>query len=198
MPILQNIADAFQTIVTGIIHNSPAVLTMLAILWGIYFFNFIFFKKNLNFLGIYPRSLHGLIGIVFAPFLHDNFEHLLFNSIPFFFLANFLLLSGLREFYIVSATILLISGTILWLFGRKAIHIGSSYLIMGYFGYLLYAAYMERSYLMIGLAAVTLYYCGNLIFSIIPMDKRVSWESHLFGLVAGVLTYWLLARFGVY
>jgi membrane associated rhomboid family serine protease len=37
--------------------------------------------------GIEPRELDGLDGIVFAPFLHGGFDHLIGNTIPFLLLG---------------------------------------------------------------------------------------------------------------
>ena len=96
---------------------------------------------RLNILGIYPRSWHGLVGIVFSPFLHGGFNHVFFNSVILFVLANFVLLGGRTEFYQVSITIFLLGGFAVWLFGRKAIHIGASGVVMGYLGYLLANSY---------------------------------------------------------
>ena len=35
-------------------------------------------------LGIYPLHLKGLWGILFSPFIHSDFNHLISNSVPFF------------------------------------------------------------------------------------------------------------------
>ena len=42
---------------------------------------------DLSFLGVFPRRASGLIGIITSPLIHANFDHLLNNSIPLFFLS---------------------------------------------------------------------------------------------------------------
>lgn len=167
--------------------NLPFALLLLGILWGVLILNKLM-GSRLNRLGIYPRHLSGLIGIPLHPFLHGSFNHLFFNSIPFIVLATFILTHGMSIFICVSVSITLISGALLWLFGRKAIHIGASDLIMGYWGYLLIDAYQHPSILTLILAMVSLYYFGSLLLSIFPQEERVSWEGHLFGLIAGIAT----------
>ena len=44
--------------------------------------------------GIEPRELDGLDGIVFAPFLHSGFDHLIGNTIPFLLLGFAIALGG--------------------------------------------------------------------------------------------------------
>jgi membrane associated rhomboid family serine protease len=129
-----------------------------------------------------------LTGIFFAPFLHHDFNHLFFNSVPFFILTNLVLLHGQLNFYICSLIIICGGGLGVWLFGRRAVHIGASGLIMGYFGYLLAEAYYNLSAITIILAVLALYYFGGLIFALIPgARKDVSFSGHLFGFLSGVL-----------
>lgn len=173
--------------------NLPIVLSLLGFLWGIHIINWIL-GYRLNILGIYPRHPLGLIGIFTSPFLHGHFNHIFFNSIPFVILASFVLLEGLQPFLIISAIIILLSGLGIWLFGRKSIHIGTSSLIMGYLGYCLVNAYYNVSVVSVGVALVCLYYFASLLFSIFPSDVKVSWEGHLFGLMAGVASIFIMQQ----
>ncbi|MGD9153219.1 MAG: rhomboid family intramembrane serine protease [Gammaproteobacteria bacterium] len=188
--MLNELSTSLQNIITLIKVNSLFVLKLIAILWIIQIINFIL-RYRLNFLGIYPRHLFGLPGIVCSPFLHGNFNHLFFNSIPLFLLINLILFNGRAEFYCISIMIILLSGMALWLFGRRAIHIGSSTLIMGYFGYLLINAYHQPTMSTILLAAFCIYYFGGLFLALIPGEKGISWEGHLFGFLAGVAAAFL-------
>lgn len=169
----------------------PFVLGLLGVVWGISILNFLV-KNRLNILGIYPRRVFGLIGIPFSPFLHGNFNHLFFNSIPLFLLANFVLLSGKETFFLVSAWIILISGLLTWLFARPGFHIGASSLIMGYWSYVLTMAVFEKSAGALVVGAITLYYLGGLFFSLFPREVKVSWEGHLFGVIAGIATVFIV------
>ena len=127
----------------------------------------------------------------FFAVLHGNFTHLFLNTIPLVVFSCFILIGGQPLYFKVSAAIILLSGILLWLFGRRAIHIGASSLIMGYWGYLLVNAYHQPSLLSIVLAVVSIYYFGALFFGLFPTDEAVSWEGHLFGCIAGVATNYL-------
>ena len=91
--ILKDIAVAFDTILSSMTQNFHFVGGILFVLWAVHFINWLL-GYRLSLLGIYPRSAHGLLGIIFSPFLHGNIGHLVFNSIPLFFLANLVLLQG--------------------------------------------------------------------------------------------------------
>lgn len=171
----------------------PFMLNVLGALWGFNFVNWAL-KSRLNVLGLFPRSGFGLIGIIFSPLLHADFNHLFFNSIPLFVLGLFIAALGHDVF--ISATILiaLISGLAVWLMGRPYLHIGASGVVSGYFGFILGLAYLQPTLISIILALVALYYFGSIIAGIIPTSEKISFESHFLGLVAGlVVTYlfWL-------
>lgn len=185
--LIQNLSLAFTVFKV----NMPTVLSLLGLLWGIHIINWIL-GYRLNIFGIYPRHPWGFIGIFTSPFLHGHFNHLFFNSIPFVILASFVMLNGFPQFLMISAIIIILSGLGIWIFGRKCIHIGASSLIMGYLGYCLVNSYYHSSVVSIGVALVCLYYFAGLLFSIFPSDVKVSWEGHLFGLIAGIATVYLM------
>ncbi len=146
----------------------------------------------LNLLGIYPRKLPGLIGIPFSSIPHQNFSHLLLNSIPLFFLGMALLITrGTSETIWISLVITIVGGFGVWLFARKGLHIGASSLVSGYFGYILISAYTQPGIITVLLALVALYYFGGIFFGIFPGKKETSWEGHLFGFLSGVLCAYL-------
>lgn len=182
---MQTIANAIQLIINSFIYNSKIVLILLLILWLCQLVNRML-RYGPNHLGIIPRTLIGLRGIIFSPFLHGDFNHLFFNSIPFFVLANLVLIRGTLVFYIVSLFIIVVGGFMLWLFGKRGIHIGASTLIMGYFGYLLAEAYFQVNATTVILALICLYYFGGLVLALFPGKKYISWEGHLCGFIAGV------------
>lgn len=169
----------------------PRWLICLGVLWLINIFNWII-GSPCNKLGIYPRRISGLIGIIFCPILHKNFNHLFFNSIPLFVLGLVILAKNLSLFYWVTTIIMLLGGLAVWLFGRKALHIGASGLISGYFGYIVMTAYTNPSFTTLLVAILVLYYFGGLFFGIFPREDRVSWESHLLGFLAGIASAFLI------
>jgi len=94
---------------------------------------------------------------------------------------------GTRIFLAVSFWIILLSGTALWLLGRSAYHVGASSVIFGYFGYLVARGWYERSVTALLVALLTLGLYGGIVWGVLPTRSYVSWEGHLFGLLAGVL-----------
>lgn len=170
--------------------NIPQALLIVFGFWVIHFINMLL-GYHLNRLGIYPRHAQGLIGIPFFSFLHGDFGHLFFNSIPLFVLIDFILLNGTHKLICVSITIILLSGLAIWLFGRRAIHIGASCLVMGYWSYLLANSYQHPSVMTIVLAIICAYYFGGLLFSLFPTQEKVSWEGHIFGFLAGLAAVYI-------
>jgi membrane associated rhomboid family serine protease len=137
--------------------------------------------------GIVPRTMYGLTGIVMAPFLHANLQHLLANTIPFVILGAVILLRGTRAFLTVAVASALIAGAGTWLFGSPGtMHIGASGVVFGFFGYLLSRAIYDRrvSSFLIALVVAVLY-GGSLLMSIVPA-QGISWTGHLFGFIGGV------------
>lgn len=191
---MNNLVAQFDSAITLLQKNMEIILVIVGSLYVIHIVNVIL-GHRLMYLGIYPRRFTGLVGIIFSPFIHGNFNHLFFNSIPLFVLASFVLLNGLPTFIFVSVTIMILSGIATWSLARKGYHIGASGVIMGYFGYLLMNAYHQESALSIALAVVCLYYFGGLVFHLFPTEVKSSWEGHVFGFAAGVAAAFLCPYF---
>jgi len=109
------------------------------------------------------------------------------NTVPLVTLGSFVVLYGTRIFLTVSLWIILLSGTALWLLGRSAYHVGASSVLFGYFGYLVARGWYERSVTALLVAFLTLGLYGGMVWGVLPTWYYVSWEGHLFGLLAGVL-----------
>ncbi len=142
---------------------------------------------QMNAWGIFPRSVHGLAGIPLAPFLHGSFGHVISNSIPFLVMGGLIAFRGRQVLLRVSFIVIGVGGSGVWLLGRSAVHIGASGLVFGYFGYLVARGWYERRLGSILLAIVVIILYGGLILGVLPARGLVSWEAHLFGLIAGVL-----------
>jgi membrane associated rhomboid family serine protease len=188
---MDNITTALQDIVFSTKQNSLFVLGIIGLLLLINIINRISGNK-LNYLGIIPRTGRGIVGILFSPFLHRDFNHLFFNSVPLFVLANLVLLNGRKAFYMISLSIIILSGLSTWLAGRRAIHVGASGVIMGYFGYLLAHAYFNINATTIILGVLCIYYFGSLFVNLFPGKKDVSWENHVLGFLSGIATAYFL------
>ena len=162
------------------------VVGFIALLWGVELANAMV-DHHLNAWGIVPRTAMGLVGIPLSPFLHAGSQHMMLNMMPLAVLGSLIALHGRRLFIEVSLIIIFLGGAGVWLFGRLAYHVGASGLIFGYFGYLVGRGWYERSILSILLALVTIFFYGGIIWGVVPTQTYVSWETHLFGLFAGVV-----------
>ncbi len=165
----------------------------LGLMWLVEILDTFAFDDGLQAHGIEPRQLDGLEGVVFAPLLHDGWPHIISNSIPFLVLGALVMTYGLRRWIAATALITVVAGFATWLMARSGNHIGASILVFGYFGFLLGVAWFERSIKSIGIAVVVAVIYGGLIWGVVPSDSGVSWEGHLFGVMAGVAAAWLVA-----
>ena len=166
----------------------------VAAIWIIEIVDASLLEDRLEAQGIFPRRLGGLDGVLWAPFLHDDFIHLIANSVPLAVLGGIVLLRGLRGWLRVSAVIIIAGGLVTWLAARSGNHIGASGLVFGYLGFLLAAAYFERSFRAIVTAVIVFFVYGSLLIGVLPVAPGVSWESHLFGALAGVGVAFFLAK----
>jgi membrane associated rhomboid family serine protease len=137
--------------------------------------------------GIRPRELDGLDGVVFAPLLHANFNHLYGNSVPLLLTGTFVLASGARRFLLVTGLVALVSGLGAWFFGpAHTVGIGASGVVFGYLGFLLVRGIVERSWWSIAVSVLIGILFGWTLVGILPTDQRISWQAHLFGLIGGI------------
>jgi membrane associated rhomboid family serine protease len=180
--------------------RSPSVqaiqllVIIAALMWLIEAVDSLAFEGRLDQHGIVPRTLSGLDGILWAPVLHGGFGHLLANTVPFLLLGAFVALGGIRRWLVVTAFIAVLGGLATWLFARNAAHVGASGLIFGYAGFLLVAGFVEKSIKGIAVAVIVgVLFGGMVLRGIAPVSSYISWESHLFGLAAGVLAAFVIA-----
>lgn len=147
---------------------------------------------NLDRFGVRPRTWRGLFGIVTAPFLHIGFGHLIRNSVPFVLLGSVIAWHSRQRFVEVTATVALVSGLGVWIFGRSGtVHLGASGLVFGYVGYLVARGLFARriTWILIGLVVAVTY--SGLIWGLFP-TARVSWLGHLFGALGGIFAAYTL------
>ena len=165
--------------------RSSWILGTLFLFWGLEILKYLGFGRLVSN-GIRPRNWDGLWGILYAPFLHADFGHLIANSVAFVPLA--LLVSARKAHHLVSVTLIVMlgGGAAVWLLGRSANHIGASGLIFGYLGFLLGAGVFAREFSAVAIAGVAAFFYGGILWGVLPSAEGVSWESHLFGVLAGV------------
>lgn len=161
---------------------------MLAAMWLVFFAS-VLTGGALISLGVIPRNVIGLRGILFAPFLHGSLQHLLANSIPFLILGWLVMLRDSRHFTVVTAAAMVGSGGLAWLIGAPgSVHIGASGVVFGYLGFLIMSGWYVQSLASVGLSVLVTLVFGTLIMGVVPGNAGISWQAHLGGFIAGVLT----------
>lgn len=170
------------------IHSIGRDIGAIALFLGLIWFVFVLDRfLPLEQLGLVPRTAGGLVGIVAMPFLHGDFAHLMANSVPL--AVTLLLLAGSRaNSGAITVLIALIGGAGLWLFGRQALHIGASGLVFGLIAFHIFAGIFERRPSSVTIAVVVgVMYASTLLQGVLPLQRGVSWDGHLFGALAGIL-----------
>src|SRR5271157_4062936 len=152
--------------------------------------------------GIRPLETDGLWGIIFAPVLHANWQHLMANTVPLLVLGFLMTLAGLSRFVWATAIVWILGGFGTWLIGNMGSncgptdHIGASGLIFGWLAFLVvFGLFVRRVWdIIIGLVVLFLY--GGVLLGAMPVLGQcggVSWQGHLSGAVAGVVAAYVLS-----
>ena len=145
------------------------------------------FNINLNHLGIYPRKIEGLRGILFSPFIHGDVKHLFNNAIPLLVLTSALFYFYRRIRWKVLIYGLLLTGLFTWLIGRSNIHIGASGVIYMLTAFLMFRGILSKHYQLTALSFSVIFLYGGFIWYIFPTDPKISWEGHLSGFIVGII-----------
>src|SRR3990172_10172959 len=155
-------------------------IAFVILLWLVKIFE-ISFGINLVYLGIFPRKISGLIGIITAPLIHVDFNHLISNSLPLFLLGL-----GISYSYPTSSKklfvgVYILHGLLVWIIARQAYHIGASGLVYGFVSFLFFSGIIRRDNRSIALALIVTLFYGGLTWGVLPIKAEISWEAHLFG-----------------
>lgn len=152
--------------------------------------------------GIRPLETDGLWGVLFAPLLHADWQHLLANTGPALVLGFLVTLAGLSRFLWATAIVWIVGGLGTWLIGDVGSscgptdHIGASGLIFGWLTFLVVLGFFTRTIWQIVVGVVVLICYGGILWGAVPvlnMCGGVSWQGHLCGALAGVLAAYLLS-----
>ena len=187
-PLLLNLSR-----LDGIRLASRAVMAVLLMMLLVHAVN-VYAGGALLRYGIVPRQPELWYQVLSAPFVHASHAHLLNNLLGLAIFGLLCALRSLRLFLFGSALIILVSGALVWTFGRDASHIGASGWVFGLWSLCIALGFLDRrlSSVLLSVAVIGLY--GGMAYGVLPGDPRVSFESHLFGAVAGVLAAWAYVR----
>lgn len=159
----------------------------VAVLWVVKLFE-IAFEANLSWYGLYPRTIHGLPGILFSPLLHGDMDHLMSNSLPLLILGTIMFFFYRPIAFKVFFWVYLMSGVWVWAAARDSYHIGASGLIYGFIAFLFFSGIFRKDTRLLALSMFVVFVYGGTIWGIFPLTPRISFESHFLGALAGLIT----------
>jgi membrane associated rhomboid family serine protease len=175
--------------------HARILLAAVGLAWALEIVDETLLGRSLDSLGIRPRDLTWLWGILLAPLLHGSFGHLLANTVPFLVLGWLVLVRKTADFVVVTAGALLVGGLGVWLFGApRTVHIGASGLVFGYLGYLLVRGYLERTWQALSIALLVGVLYGSALWGLLPTQPGISWEGHASGFAGGAAAARMLVR----
>jgi membrane associated rhomboid family serine protease len=154
--------------------------------------------------GIRPLETDGLWGIVFAPLLHADWQHLVANTAPALVLGFLMTLAGMARFIWATAMIWILGGFGTWLIGNlgtptyngmavETNHLGASGLIFGWLAFLIVFGIFPRTAWEIAVGVVVLIVYGGILLGVLPGTFGVSWQGHLCGAIAGLIAAYVLS-----
>jgi membrane associated rhomboid family serine protease len=181
--------------------GGATILTFVALLYLVELIDQLMGGK-LDSNGIRPLTSDGLWGIVFAPILHANWQHLMANTVPLLILGFLMTLAGISRFVWATVIVWVLGGFGTWLVGNVGSscgptdHIGASGLIFGWLTFLLVFGIFVRRFTDIIIGLVVLLAYGSVLLGAMPVLHQcggVSWQGHLCGALAGVVAAYLLS-----
>ena len=178
-------------------HLRP-ILSLVVVIWVVQIANWVLRYAPNQWFGLDPRTFEGLLGIPLSPLLHANFGHIVANTVPLLVLGGMAAMASPKRFFEATFVIIVLGGAMVWLLARggNKTHVGASGLIFGYLGYVVALGVFERSLKAIVFAALAVLLYGGMIWGVFPTNRGVSWESHLFGGIAGVAAAWRMRHDG--
>lgn len=163
------------------------------ILWIIHLVSVIF-QIDLTRMGILPRNLAGLLGIITSPMVHGDFSHLISNTIPLVVLGWIIFFFYPKVSYLAFGFIYFFTGLLVWIFARQVYHIGASGVVYGFVSFLFFSGLFRRDNKSVSLALIITFLYGGLVWGMIPGWKGISWEAHLFGAITGLAAAYLFRK----
>jgi len=171
---------------------TSAILPFVAVvlMWSVFLLDHEL-NLGLSRFGILPREWKGLLGILTAPLLHGDYEHVFNNSVPVLLLGWCLMYFYPRIAGRVVLVSWIVGGFIVWLSARGNYHIGASGVVYGLTAFLFVSGFLRRQRTLMALSLLVAFLYGGLVWGLLPIVMRISWESHLWGGIAGAALAWV-------
>jgi len=146
-----------------------------------------YYAIDLGILGIYPRKIQGLVGVLTAPLLHGSVSHLVSNTLPLLVLGTSLYFFYDRIAARVWVYSWVCTGILVWLFGRGVYHIGASGLIYSIASFLIFYGIFRMDIKSLIISGIVFLLYNTMFYGVLPTYPGISWESHMFGAIVGLI-----------
>ncbi|MBK9270188.1 MAG: rhomboid family intramembrane serine protease [Saprospiraceae bacterium] len=144
------------------------------------------FTANKFIWSIYPRDFGHWYGMFTGHFIHASWEHLLGNVSPLLVTLVVLFFFYRSISWFVFIMIWFCTGFAVFMFARDSAHLGASGLVYGLISFIFFSGFFRRNIRSVALMIIVTIMYGGYTAGFLPMDERVSWESHLLGAFAGL------------
>ncbi|MFT3885424.1 MAG: rhomboid family intramembrane serine protease [Flavobacteriales bacterium] len=175
-----------RRLVTALIPPGAAV----AVLAIVFAFDRIY-HLDLYRYSVWPRSLPGLFGILVSPFVHGSFDHLANNCAAILVLGWLLVYFYPKAAWRVVLASWLTGGAWVWVAARESHHIGASGIVYGLAAFLFFSGVIRRRVALMTVSLIVVFLYGSMWWGVLPLVPGISWESHLFGGLAGAIMAWV-------
>ena len=149
---------------------------------------------KLNYFGVIPREVSGLYGILFHPFLHGSWSHLIHNLFSFSLFSALVWQFKPNRIWLLLLLGALIPGLFVWIFARTSIHVGLSGVVYFLWAYVVLYGFVRRSIKSVVISVVVIFLYGGMAWGVLPIKEGMSFESHLFGMLAGAVIGYMFAK----
>jgi len=177
----------FGSTVETIMYPSLILIIMWLFFWAEHLFPTYQFYK----LGILPRTTEGLKGILLMPLIHskNDSSHIVNNSIPTAFLLGALIFFYKEIALKVFLICWFLTGILVWLYAQNkgAYHIGMSGIVYALAGFLFTSGVIRKFLPLQAISMFVAFMYGGMIWGVLPMEEKISWEGHLMGLITGIV-----------
>ncbi len=137
--------------------------------------------------GLLPRNLKGAKGIFLAPLIHSDFNHLINNSISIYILLVALVYFYKDLWYKIFFQSWLLSGIMVWIGARQNYHIGCSGLVYALASFIFFSGVFRKNTNLMAVSLLVVFIYGGMIWGVLPIFHKISWEYHLFGGITGMV-----------